>query len=530
MTASGEQRQADVVVVGGGPAGAWAALHARASGAEQVVLVDKGACGTSGATASANTGVWCVPPDPAARAKAIAARHAQSGGLGREELMAAVLETTYRELEQLGAWGFPFPSDDAGRPYLANLRGPDYMAFLRQRLKRAGVTLLDHSPAQELLLHDSAVAGVAGYRLQQDLPYTVRASAVVVASGGVAFLSKTLGCDVNTGDGLLMAAEAGAELSGMEFSAQYGICPAYSSVTKGLPYFWATFSDESGRVLDMGDNRMLGVARALLEGPVYAVLDKANPEVQRWLREGQPNCFLPHDRLGIDPFSQRFPLTLRCEGTVRGTGGIRLAADDGSTRVPGLYAAGDAASREGLTGSATGGGAPNAAWAISSGSWAGRAAADHARRVGRASDDRSLRSAGLTGLRPSDGAGRVEAVEIQRLVQAEVLPIGKNLFRTGDQLTASLRELDAGWGAARSSLQAPGRGSVRAREAAALLASARFAYRSALARVESRGLHRRLDRPELDPEQTHHLVAEGLDEIRVRAIPLRASPHDRAAE
>jgi succinate dehydrogenase/fumarate reductase flavoprotein subunit len=530
MTAGGEQWQADVVVVGGGPAGAWAALQARANGAERAVLVDKGACGTSGATASANTGVWFVPPDPAARAEAIATRQAQSGGLGREELMEAVLETTYRQLDQLGAWGFPFPTDDDGQPYRANLRGPDYMAFLRQRLKRAGVTLLDHSPAQELLLHDAAVAGVAGYRLQQDVAYSVRAGAVVLASGGVAFLSKTLGCDVNTGDGLLMAAEAGAELSGMEFSAQYGICPAYSSVTKGLPYFWATFSDESGRVLDMGNNRMLGVARALLEGPVYAVLDQANPDVQRWLRDGQPNCFLPHDRLGVDPFRQRFPITLRCEGTVRGTGGIRLAADDGSTRVPGLYAAGDAASREGLTGSATGGGAPNAAWAISSGSWAGRAAAQFAGRTARPSDDRSLHAAGLAGLRPSSDGPRTEAAELVRLVQGEALPIRKNLFRTGEQLTASLLELDAGWSVARASLQARGRGSVRAREAAALLASARWAYRSALGRAESRGLHRRIDRPALDPEQTHHLIAEGLDEIRIRAYPHRASPHDRAAE
>jgi len=317
----------------------------------------------------------------------------------------------------------------------------------------------------------------------------------------------------------------------MEFSAQYGICPAYSSVTKGLLYFWASFSDESGRALEMDDSRMLGVARALLEGPVYAVLDKASPEVQRWLRDGQPNCFLPHDRLGIDPFRQRFPITLRCEGTVRGTGGIRLAADDGSTRVPGLYAAGDAASREGLTGSATGGGAPNAAWAISSGSWAGRAAAQFARRVARPrDDDRPRRAAGLAGLRPSSDGSRAEAADLVRLVQAEALPIRKNLFRTAEQLTASLLELDSGWSVARASLQAPGRGSVRAREAAALLASARWAYRSALGRAESRGLHRRLDRPELDPEQTHHLVAEGLDEIRIRAYPLRASPHDRAAE
>jgi succinate dehydrogenase/fumarate reductase flavoprotein subunit len=47
---------ADVVVVGGGPAGAWAALSTAEAGAD-VVLLDKGYCGTSGPTASSGTGV-----------------------------------------------------------------------------------------------------------------------------------------------------------------------------------------------------------------------------------------------------------------------------------------------------------------------------------------------------------------------------------------------------------------------------------------------------------------------------------------
>jgi succinate dehydrogenase/fumarate reductase flavoprotein subunit len=61
--------QCDVLVVGGGPAGTWAALKAAAAGAS-VVLADKGYCGTSGATAAAGTGIWYVPPDPSRRSAA----------------------------------------------------------------------------------------------------------------------------------------------------------------------------------------------------------------------------------------------------------------------------------------------------------------------------------------------------------------------------------------------------------------------------------------------------------------------------
>ena len=94
---------------------------------------------------------------------------------------------------------------------------------------------------------------------------------------------------------------------------------------------------------------------------------KADAETQRQMRVSQPNFFLPFDRTGIDPFTQRFPITLRLEGTVRGTGGLRIVDDSCATTVPGLYAAGDAATRELICGGFTGGGSHNAAWAMSSG-------------------------------------------------------------------------------------------------------------------------------------------------------------------
>lgn len=68
----------DVLVVGGGPAATWAALKAAQAGAD-VVLADKGYCGTSGATASGGTGVWYVPPNPAAREAAVASRERLGG-------------------------------------------------------------------------------------------------------------------------------------------------------------------------------------------------------------------------------------------------------------------------------------------------------------------------------------------------------------------------------------------------------------------------------------------------------------------
>lgn len=47
----------DALIIGGGMAGAWAAIGATRAGAT-VTLVDKGYCGTSGVTASAGPGHW----------------------------------------------------------------------------------------------------------------------------------------------------------------------------------------------------------------------------------------------------------------------------------------------------------------------------------------------------------------------------------------------------------------------------------------------------------------------------------------
>ncbi|MFF3518085.1 FAD-dependent oxidoreductase [Streptomyces sp. NPDC002573] len=228
---------ADVLVVGGGPAATWAALKAAQDGAD-VVLTDKGYCGTSGATASAGTGVWYVPPEPAAREAAMASREALGGYLADRRWMARVLEQTYAGVNELAAAGrYPFPTGADGKQLRNGLQGPEYMRRMRIRVQRAGARILDHSPVTELLTDPSgAVAGARGHRRQAGQPYRVRAGAVVLATGGCAFLSGALGCNVNTGDGALFAAEAGAELSGMEFSNAYGIAPEGTSVTKTAFY------------------------------------------------------------------------------------------------------------------------------------------------------------------------------------------------------------------------------------------------------------------------------------------------------
>ncbi|MET0387726.1 MAG: FAD-dependent oxidoreductase [Polyangiales bacterium] len=57
----GVELKTDVLVIGGGPSAAWAAIAARERGAD-VVVVDKGYVGASGALAASTAGYKVVPP------------------------------------------------------------------------------------------------------------------------------------------------------------------------------------------------------------------------------------------------------------------------------------------------------------------------------------------------------------------------------------------------------------------------------------------------------------------------------------
>ena len=169
-----------------------------------------------------------------------------------------------------------------------------------------------------------------------------------------------------------------------------------------------------------------------------------------------------------------------------------------------------------MTGAISGGGGPNSSWAIASGNWAGRAAATFAARIGARIADRSATPLGETGLRPTATAREdLDAQEIVNAVREEMLPLDRNFFRREATLRRSLDRLDACWVDLRDHGSGDGLAAVKTREAAALTATGRWAYRSAVARAESRGMHRRRDMPNTDSGFVCSFEVSGLDEVRV---------------
>jgi succinate dehydrogenase/fumarate reductase flavoprotein subunit len=160
---------------------------------------------------------------------------------------------------------------------------------------------------------------------------------------------------------------------------------------------------------------------------------------------------------------------------------------------------------------------------MASGVWAGRGAADFAARLGRLHLARRTQPLGGAALRPTSARKpEADVAELVATVRQEMLPLDRNFFRTGPRLEASLQQLHVAWRDLRTDLLASRQDVAKAREAAAMIATARWILASALERRESRGINRRLDFPALDPAQEHHLTTGGLDHVWVRpGTPVR---------
>ncbi len=388
-------------------------------------------------TATGGPGHWWVSPEGDARKQAIDKRLVTGYGLADPAWMERIIDTTWRVLPTLSSY-YRFNVNDKGETVYNALRGPEYLRALRHAAQDAGVTILDQSPVLELLLHDDgSVAGANGVRRQEHRAYTARAGAVILATGGAGFLGGLLGSSTNTGDGHLMALEAGAELSGMEFSNAYSISPRWSS-TRTLIYSYARYFDADGKELDvLPHNEVL--ERALINGKVFALLNECPEGLRKALPQIQPMTLLPFVRKGItDVYEQPFEVKLFAEGTIRGTGGLRIVGEQCETTIDGLFAAGDTATRELIAGATTGGGSPNSAWALTSGLLSGAGAAALARRRGRRVDARA-HAQGTVGLRPRSSVRDVDRRSVLKTAQAEILPLDKNVFRSGPSCASRSR-------------------------------------------------------------------------------------------
>jgi succinate dehydrogenase/fumarate reductase flavoprotein subunit len=208
--ANGVRREeCDLLVIGGGAAGIFAALAAREAGLE-VVLLDKGRVGASGLSPWAG-GINYFDREKGDRA----AWHRNVARLGdyvnRPDWLDLYIDQSQAFHDRLKQWGI-LDSNIV-------VRGKSF----RARLVESGVTLIERIMVTGLLrAGDGRIAGATGFHFDDgDAPLSsvaVKAKAVILCTGPATFKSPGFPAWGQTGDGDALAYAAGAMISGKEFS------------------------------------------------------------------------------------------------------------------------------------------------------------------------------------------------------------------------------------------------------------------------------------------------------------------------
>ncbi len=502
--------EADVVVVGAGAAGLSAALAAHDAGRRVLVLVKGGL--TSGSTPLAQGGLAAVSLAEDSVDAHVADTLVAGAGLTDEAVARAVVSAAPDALRRLRAWGAHFddgpPGLEGGHSYRrivhagGDASGAEVHRALRVALGRARVEVWEDTVALDVEVDDEgrAVGLVAG-RVARGLDGapvgalevgTIRARAVVLATGGVGqvYDTTTNPLDV-TGDGLALAARAGAELAHVEFvqfhptvvyqAGHRGVAPL---VTEALRGAGAVIVDVHGDAVMAGrhpradlaprDVVALEMQRRMLEGDgpsTHLWLDATRVGSRRLAAEF-PTVSAACRAIGIDLATEPIPVA---PGAHYACGGVR-ATLDGATTVPGLYAVGEVAAT-GLHG----------ANRLASNSLT--EALITGRRLGERLGERECAGEhqGGPGEPPAPGRG-VDPRARGELARAMSAHAGVLRDRAGlESLSEQLAQVG---GAGADPLD------LAAVEATNLHTVATLVARAALAREESRGCHRRRDCPE----------------------------------
>jgi len=242
--------------------------------------------------------------------------------------------------------------------------GAEVHRILRAALLASGVEILARTAVLDALADDlGTVGGLLAGMIGPDgklRPGTVTARAVVLATGGFgqAFATTTNPAGL-TGDGLALAARAGAELRDVEFvqfhptvlwqEASAGQCPLITEALRGAG---AVLVDAAGWPVmagrhplgDLAPRDVVSVAMQQRmkcgDGPADHLWLDATGLGRDALERGFPTVTALCRARGIDPVTEPIPVA---PGAHYACGGIR-ADMDGRTSVAGLYAIGEAAS------------------------------------------------------------------------------------------------------------------------------------------------------------------------------------------
>ena len=227
-----EKISTDVLIIGGGTAGCYAALTISENSYKKVLICEKAHIKRSGCLAAGVNALNAYIVEGRKPQDYVDYAKKDADGIVREDLLLTMSEKLNEVTERLERLGLVILKDENGK-YVTRgnrnlkINGENIKPILADAVEKAkNVTVLNRVNIFDYSVKDNKINGAFGFGIENGIFYTIEARAVIIATGGAAGLYKPNNPGFsrhkmwyppfNTGAGYAMGIRAGAEMTTFE--------------------------------------------------------------------------------------------------------------------------------------------------------------------------------------------------------------------------------------------------------------------------------------------------------------------------
>ena len=227
-----EKISTDVLIIGGGTAGCYAALTISENSDKKVLICEKAHIKRSGCLAAGVNALNAYIVEGRKPQDYVDYAKKDADGIVREDLLLTMSEKLNEVTDRLEKLGLVILKDENGK-YVTRgnrnlkINGENIKPILADAVEKAkNVTVLNRVNIFDYSVKDNKINGAFGFGIESGIFYTIEAKAVIIATGGAAGLYKPDNPGFsrhkmwyppfNTGAGYAMGIRAGAEMTTFE--------------------------------------------------------------------------------------------------------------------------------------------------------------------------------------------------------------------------------------------------------------------------------------------------------------------------
>jgi len=227
-----EKISTDVLIIGGGTAGCYAALTISENSDKKVLICEKAHIKRSGCLAAGVNALNAYIVEGRKPQDYVDYAKKDADGIVREDLLLTMSEKLNKVTDRLEKLGLVILKDENGK-YVTRgnrnlkINGENIKPILADAVEKAkNVTVLNRVNIFDYSVKDNKINGAFGFGIESEIFYTIEAKAVIIATGGAAGLYKPNNPGFsrhkmwyppfNTGAGYAMGIRAGAEMTTFE--------------------------------------------------------------------------------------------------------------------------------------------------------------------------------------------------------------------------------------------------------------------------------------------------------------------------